>query len=102
MSLLPEQTAIASAVGYVPLSKEELVQPFPVETVLPASQIKNAKNHPACVDGWPLVQWNGDWWPAPTMEEVEEWVFDSVCFTPDEDEVEPDHPNSWLSILGII
>jgi hypothetical protein len=36
------------------------------------------------------------------MEDVEEWTFDSVCFTPDEDEVEPDDPKSWLSILGMI
>jgi hypothetical protein len=36
------------------------------------------------------------------MEDMEEWVFDSTCLTPDEDEVEPDHPHSWLSILGLI
>ena len=54
------------------------------------------------VDGWPHILFKGDLCRVPTVEEVEEWVFDSVCFTPDEDEVEPDHPHSWLSILGLI
>ena len=35
-------------------------------------------------------------------EDIEEWTFDSVCFTPGDDEVEPDHPDSWLSLLGLI
>jgi hypothetical protein len=36
------------------------------------------------------------------MEYMEEMVFDSTCETPDEETVEPDHPSSWLSILGMI
>lgn len=42
------------------------------------------------------------WYDVPTMEEVEGWVFDSVCEAPSGDEVEPDHPDSWLSLLGVI
>ena len=42
------------------------------------------------------------WYDIPTNEEIEEWSFDSICFTPGEDEVEPDHPDSWLRILGLI
>jgi len=33
---------------------------------------------------------------------VEFWTFDSVCETPDGRTVEPDHPESWLSILRLI
>ena len=36
------------------------------------------------------------------MEELEEWAGDSVCGTPDGGEVEPDHPDSWLMLLGLI
>jgi len=35
------------------------------------------------------------------MAELEFWMFDSVCETPDGDIVEPDHPDSWLALLGI-
>ena len=42
------------------------------------------------------------WYDVPDLEDIEEWTFDSCCPTPAGDEVEPDHPDSWLSILGII
>lgn len=48
------------------------------------------------------VTWKGREYDPPTMGELEEWVSDSVCETPDGDTVEPDHPDSWLSILGMI
>ncbi len=51
-------------------------------------------------------------WPAPTverpdMEQIEEWVFDSVCEATDGCEVEPDgicpHGHvSWLIRLGLL
>ena len=42
------------------------------------------------------------WYEIPSFGDIEEWVLDSVCFTPDETEVESDHPDSWLSLLGLI
>ncbi|MDA0268989.1 MAG: hypothetical protein O3A14_19010 [Cyanobacteria bacterium] len=38
----------------------------------------------------------------PCMGELEEWSFDSLALTPAEDSVEPDHPDSWLRLLGMI
>lgn len=38
----------------------------------------------------------------PCMGELEEMSFDSTALTPAEDDVEPDHPDSWLSLLGMI
>ena len=43
----------------------------------------------------------------PDMEELEEWMFDSVCETPTGNDVEPDGygPDgvpSWLLLLGLI
>jgi hypothetical protein len=48
------------------------------------------------------LQWNGQWIPIPTIEEFMEWTLDSVCPTPDGDIVEPDAPNSWLSLVGLV
>jgi hypothetical protein len=48
------------------------------------------------------IQWRGQTYQVPSMSEIEVWVLDSVCETPEGDCVEPDHPDSWLSLLGII
>jgi hypothetical protein len=39
---------------------------------------------------------------VPCMGELEEMTFDSMALTPAEDAVEPDHPDSWLMLLGLI
>lgn len=51
---------------------------------------------------WPHVRYRHQWWPVPTMGDLEDMTHDDWCATPDDDEVEPDHPGSWLSILGLI
>lgn len=48
------------------------------------------------------ITWRGQVYDVPSMDEIEEWVCDSVCETPDGDTVEPDHPDSWLRLLGLI
>jgi len=48
------------------------------------------------------IIWRGQSWPAPTEAELNFWTFDSVCETPDGRTVEPDAPDSWLSILGLV
>lgn len=48
------------------------------------------------------VTWRGKDYPSPTTGEVREWVMDSVCETPDGRTVEPDHPDSWLRLLGLV
>jgi hypothetical protein len=110
------QSEIASIIGYTPLTEEEGAESFDI----PTNFINDGKAVPfngaiGIVDGVKSVYWmpQGDnydeefddlvgWYEVPTMEEIEEWTFDSVCPTPAEDEVEPDHPDSWLSLLGLI
>ena len=46
--------------------------------------------------------WRGVWIDVPTIAECMEWSHDGVAETPDGSRVEPDAPNSWLSLLGII
>lgn len=55
-------------------------------------------------DGTSLLKlrWRSKWWEVPTMEQVEEWTFDSVCETPAGDIIEPDADDSWLRLLGLV
>jgi hypothetical protein len=48
------------------------------------------------------LDWKHQTYPVPDLDQLDAWVIDSVCETPDGDIVEPDHPDSWLSLLGII
>ncbi|CAM5362417.1 hypothetical protein SSTU70S_05623 [Stutzerimonas stutzeri] len=48
------------------------------------------------------ITWKGKQYEVPDMETLGKFAFDSVCETPEGDTVEPDHPDSWLSILGLI
>lgn len=48
------------------------------------------------------LRFNRKWHPVPTMDDVQRWTLDSVCETPDGRMVEPDAPDSWLSLLGLV
>ena len=52
--------------------------------------------------GTKRVLWRREYWPLPTDAELQEWSCDSVCETPDGRSVEPDHPESWLRLLGLV
>ena len=122
MALLPVQHEIAKVIGYEPLTEEEGWAQYPADVdyqdapkgAIPCTGnvYRNKKGIIRCY--WiPTSGKNGQyttqeseeltgWYDVPTLEDIEEYTFDSVCFTPAGDEVEPDHPDSWLSILGII
>lgn len=42
------------------------------------------------------------WHDVPSIAQVMEWTFDSLVETPDGSRVEPDAPESWLSLLGLV
>ena len=44
----------------------------------------------------------GCWYDVPSVAEVMEWTLDSVCPTPDGRTMEPDAPDSWLSLLQLV
>ena len=48
------------------------------------------------------IKWRGKFWTAPSEAELNVWTLDSVCETPDGRSVEPDAPDSWLRILGLV
>jgi hypothetical protein len=115
--LLPEQVAIATVLGYEPLSTEaEGQEQYPIECCF-QDPLKGQLPYNGAVrkkKGVLMYYWIPKgrnyrheqdligWYEVPTMENIEEWTFDSICLTPADDEVEPDHPDSWLSLLGLI
>lgn len=48
------------------------------------------------------VTFNGVEYQTPDEAQIAAWMNDSVCETPDGDTVEPDHPDSWLRLLGLM
>jgi len=48
------------------------------------------------------LYWRGQWVDVPTVAELMAWSMDGVCETPDGSRVEPDAPDAWLALLGII
>ena len=87
--------AVAAAMGAPTLTANEESEAYPVADILPADCVKTE-------NGWPMVRWRGKWWPAPTVGDVHRWCLDSVAETPDGRYLEPDNPESWPHILGLI
>ena len=111
--LHPETKAIAETFGYIPFSEEEGSEQFQADITYTAGTTKRPPRTgdiKADKQGELWCYWKPKhaetelegWYEIPSNEDLEEWSFDSVCFTPGDDEVEPDHPDSWLSILGLI
>jgi hypothetical protein len=110
------QLEIAKIIGYEPMTQEESQDQFEITP----NFINDGKavpfNGAICkIDGVMSLFWmpQGDnyeeefddlvgWYEIPCNGDIEEWTFDSVCPTPAEDEVEPDHPDSWLALLGLV
>lgn len=118
MAFTAEQQLIADAIGYEMFTEDEGEQQFEPEINYdpekggipkPGSIYRNKR-------GVYRYYWKPSggnysreerkelegWYDVPCLEDLEEWTFDSVCFTPGEDEVEPDHPDSWLRLLYLI
>ena len=122
MALTTEQLLIAEVVGYEPVTEDEGMQQFKPEVNYDPeyARFKNEVAKPGSIyqnkQGTYRYYWKPSggnytkeekadlegWYDIPCLEDLEEWTFDSVCFTPAGDDVEPDHPDSWLSILGLI
>jgi len=116
--LHPTTQAIAESFGYIPFSEEEGQEQYQAEVNYNQSAFDSEDEDTHPVNGSVYIDKQGvyrcywkpecseeeleGWYDIPTNEEIEEWSLDSVCFTPGDDEVEPDHPDSWLSILGLI
>ena len=49
-----------------------------------------------------VLTWQGEEYEVPDIPQLNAWVWDSVCETPDGETVEHDHPDSWLRLLGFV
>ena len=94
MALSLEQHLIADLMQYPVMTEEDGAQSADLSCCDSPQRLDG--------DGWPEIKWGSHWYPVPSMEDVEEWVFDSVCETPRGSRVETDYEGSWLSILGLI
>lgn len=67
-----------------------------------------AERAPIREDGFPeWIVWNGEQIETPDLEQIQFWVYDSVCETVTGDMIEPDGygPDgapSWLIALGLM
>lgn len=89
--------AISSAIGgnYAPAAPDDAAAQYPAHETVAASLLRTG------ADGAELL-WRGRWWPVPTLGEVEAWCLDSVAETPDGRTVEPDAPDAWPRLLGVM
>lgn len=95
----PQDVAAAMAAAletaYAAPDDSEAAEQFPAREVIAADRLRDG------VDGLEMA-WRGQWWPVPTLGEVEGWALDSLAETPDGRTVEPDHPESWPHLLGVV
>jgi hypothetical protein len=119
MALSTEQQQIATAIGYVPIEGDESNEQYPADIDFqdpPKGSIACTGNVYRNKSGILCCYWIPagrnytskekdelqGWYEVPTLEDIEEWTFDSCCPTPAGDDVEADHPDSWLRILNIV
>ena len=121
MALTQEQQFFAWATGYEPLTEEEGSAQYPAdvnyryaptenpEVPTSGSIYRNKRGTLRCY--WIPTGGNytseekaslEGWYDVPDLEDIEEFTFDSTCPTPAGDDVEHDHPDSWLRILSLV
>ena len=119
MALTTEQKLIAQVVNHKPLTEEEASGQYQADADFqdaPKGSIPSTGNIYRSKRGVLRCFWiptgrnystaeSEDltgWYDVPDLEDIEEFTFDSTCPTPAGDDVEPDHIDSWLSILGLV
>ena len=117
MALTTEQQLIGQALGYEPLTEEEGSEQYPAEVTYRGAPsvpyigdvYRNKQGTLRCFwapqgDNYSAQEHDelAGWYTVPDLEDIEEWTFDSCCPTPAGDEVEHDHPDSWLRILSLV
>lgn len=113
------QTAIQTATlfGYQPFSPEEAAEQYPAEINFTPDNKAVPFNGAVYKDKRGNLQlfWMPQgrnyaseydslvgWYDVPDAADIEEFCLESTALTPAYDEVEPDHPDSWPSLLGLI
>jgi hypothetical protein len=109
-----ERAAVWRAMGYEPAADDEAAEQYPAEitrqTTGAGAVRRNAESGE--LEFWWLPRGGNycdadaitlaGWYPVPCLADVEAWALDSVAETPCGDSVEPDHPDAWPRLLGVI
>ena len=66
---------------------------FPTEECPGCEVDENGKSYAYLKEGWHRI---------PSVEDIEDCCLSEISYTPEFDEVEPDHPDSWPSLLVLI
>lgn len=83
------------------LGKKRLTNPENGKPIVMTGDLKLSK--PKDSDVWTFkLFFKGEWHIVPSEAEFRRWTFDSVCESPDGSIVEPDAPESWLSLMALI
>lgn len=105
--------AVRAAFEIPDLTPDEAEGQYPIEpTAKPTGSGAVRKNPYGVLEYWWLPRGRNysesealslaGWYEVPCMADIDAWVFDSCVETPCGDSVEPDHPDSWLRLLGVV
>jgi hypothetical protein len=108
------ETAVRAAMGYEPMEEPEASSQFPAEPTTKTDGAGAIRRNPET--GLLELLWlprGGNysftdashlrgWFEIPAGADVEGWCLGSVAETPCGDSVEPDHPDAWPRLLGLI
>jgi hypothetical protein len=108
------EQAVRRAMGYPPMEEPEASEQFPAEITKRKAGHGAIRRNPDSgeLEFWWLPQGGNypdseafalaAWYPIPAACDVEGWCLGSVAETPCGDSVEPDHPDAWPRLLGLI
>lgn len=107
------ERAVRAAMGYPGMDDSEAAEQWPADITRKqtgAGAIR--KNANGVLEYWWLPKGGNypdseamglaGWYEVPAAGDVENWCLGSVAETPCGDSVEPDHPDAWPRLLGLI
>ncbi len=108
------EAAVRAAMGYQPVAADEADEQYPADITLQTAGAGAVRLNAdtAELEFWWLPRGGNypfadsaalaGWYPVPSLGDVEGWCLGSVAETPCGDSVEPDHPDAWPRLLGLI
>lgn len=108
------ERAVWRAMGYAPAPEPEASEQYPAPVTKRTAGAGAVRRNPdsGALELWWLPHGGnypfGDaialagWYEVPALADVERWCLGSVAETPSGDRVEPDHPDAWPRLLGVM
>lgn len=108
------EAAVRAAMGYQPVPADEADAQYPAEITRQKTGAGAVRRNSDSgeLEFWWLPRGGNypfadatalaGWYPVPALGDVESWCLGSVAETPCGDSVEPDHPDAWPHLLGLV